>query len=131
VNLKSALARPGHNQSYARPRNHYADDRLQGYSRRTLTTAWKSEISKADDQSLAVPLDIKILSSVCSSRRRNDTADPQESFVVLAAQRQVSEWSGRAGRELTENSSAITDLDPVIRVGQLCLTYQPLSRAWR
>ncbi len=32
--------------------------------------------------------------------------DLQETFVVLAAQRQFSEWSGRTARELTEYSSA-------------------------
>jgi hypothetical protein len=48
---------------------------LPANSRRTLTAACESKISKAVDHSLAVPPGIKILSSVCSSRRRNDTAD--------------------------------------------------------
>ena len=34
------------------------------------------------------------------------TINPQETFVVSAARRQVSEWSGRTGRPLAEYSSA-------------------------
>jgi hypothetical protein len=81
-----ALTRPavlGHNRSYERPRNHHADDRLPKYSRRTLTAAWEGRISKADDQSLAVPLGVKILPSVCSSRMRTGTADPKATVAAF------------------------------------------------
>ena len=53
--------------------------------------------------------------------------DPQETFVVSEAQRQVSEWSGRTGRELTEYSSATADLGSLAKLGRQCPGYLPFS----
>ena len=53
--------------------------------------------------------------------------DLQETFVVLAAQRQFSEWSGRTARELTEYSSANADTRCPRYLGRQSASYLPLG----
>jgi hypothetical protein len=51
---------------------------------------------------------------------------PQETFVILAAQRQVSESSGRPEWGLTEKSSAIAAIQWLHRGGPLWAGYLPV-----
>lgn len=44
--------------------------------------------------------------------------DPQETFIVSVALRQVSERSGRIGRGLTEYCSALADVQLTACIGQ-------------
>jgi hypothetical protein len=87
---RSRTHSPGHFRSPTRSANGCANDRSRRYSRRTLTAACESRISKAVDHGLVVPAGIKILSSVCSSRKRTNTADPEQTVAPLN--------SGRSGR---------------------------------